>query len=86
MLQDLDLERSQSRPRLEAELRSQPGPDALVHLQRAGLAPAAIQGDHQLTHQPLACRMLDHQCFKLAHHAAVLTQRQIGVDALLQRN
>jgi hypothetical protein len=49
------------------------------------LAAAAIQGHHELCAQALAHRMLGDEPFELGHHVGVAAERQVGVDALLQR-
>ena len=55
-------------------------------LQRLGLAPAAIEREHPLTAQALAQRVLGHERLELGHQIGVAAERQVGVDAPLQRH
>ena len=56
-----------------------------VQRQRLGLAPAAIQGEHPRRAQALAQRMLGGECLQLGDQRGVTAEREIGVDADLQR-
>ena len=85
LAQDRLFEAPQLRRGLESELRVQPAPAPRVDLQRVGLAPAAIQGQHEQAEQPLARRMLGDQLFELGDDERVLPRRQARVDALFQR-
>ena len=56
-----------------------------VQLKRLGFAPAAIQGEHPRRAQALAQRMLGRQRLELGDQRGVTAEREIGVDADLQR-
>ena len=75
--QDRALQPLQRRARLEAELLDQRPARRLVGLQRFGLAPAAVQRDHQLSVQALAQRVHRGQRRQLADHVGVKAQRQV---------
>ena len=53
-------------------------------LERVGLAPRAIEGEHQLATQPLAQRVLGNRGGELADQLAVPAEAQLDVEALLQ--
>ena len=69
---------------LEAELLVQPSPAARVDLQRVGLAPAAIEGQHEQAEEPFARGMLGSQLLELGDDERVLPRRQARVEALFQ--
>ena len=50
--------------------------------ERLGLAPGAIQGEHLLAAQPLAQRMLEHQCVELGERLGVPAAGELRVDAV----
>ena len=85
MLEDLGLQRPQCRPRLEAELLCQVNPGALVDLKRLRLASAPVLGDHQLSSDPLAPEMPEHQRIELADQLVMSPQAEVGIDSRLQR-
>jgi hypothetical protein len=85
LCQDRSLELLKRPPRLEPEPLDQFAASIPIGLQRAGLAPAAVQREHQLAAQPLAQRMLANERLKLAHQPRVLPRRKIRVDPVLQR-
>ena len=75
----------QLRPGLEADLLDQPGPRGAVGLQRLRLAAVAVEREHELAAQPLAQRMLAHERLQLADHARVVAERELRLDAQLDR-
>src|SRR5690349_8846966 len=58
----------------------------LVALQGVGLAPTAVQREHQLGLQALPKRMLMDERVKLADQSSVLAQRKVRVDPILERS
>ena len=54
MLQDLGLQLGQPRARFQPELLGELHPRPLIHLERIGLPPGAVQGEHQLRGDPFA--------------------------------
>ena len=56
-----------------------------VQRQRLGLAPTAVQGEHPRGAQALAQRMLGRERLELGDQRGVTAEREVGVDADLQR-
>ena len=56
-----------------------------VELERLGLAPAAVQREHALGSQALPHRVRGAQRLELADQRRVPAQRQVGLDARLER-
>ena len=56
-----------------------------VRVERLGLAPGAVEGEHQLTSEPLAQRVNPDQPLELSDHRAVAAEREVDVDPLLDR-
>ncbi len=83
--QDRLLELAQRWARLDPQLVDQRAPRALVRGQRFGLPTAAIQRQHQLPAQPLAQRVLRDQPLELGDEVAVASEREVGLDPLLER-
>ena len=71
--------------RLEAKLVDQCHASGAVGLQCLGLAPAAVEGQHQLAAQALTQRMLRHERLELADQLCVPSAGQIGVDAVFEQ-
>ena len=71
--------------RFQPELFDAPQASLAICLQRVGLAPAAVQGEHELASQPVTQRVGLHERFDLGHERPMTGQGQIRVDALLQR-
>ena len=67
LVEYLALELPQLLARLEAELVDERRPDTAVGGQGVRLAPAPVEGDHQLGPEPLAQRMDGHQALELGH-------------------
>ena len=59
---------------------------SLIGLERLGLAPRAVEREHQLAAERLAQRVLADERLELADHVAVPPELEIGVDALPQRD
>jgi hypothetical protein len=85
MPEDLQLESLQRRPRVDAELLDQRPAPALVHVQRVGLPATAVEREHQLAAQALAEHVLGDQRLELRHKLALAAERQVRVDAVLER-
>ena len=85
VVEDRRLQLGQLGRRVEAELVGEHGPGAGVHAQRVGLAPAAVEGDHQAAGEPLAQRVLVGRALELADRLAVPAEGEEGVEAGLQR-
>ena len=83
--EDPSLELVQLRAGLEADLVDQPGARGAVGLQRVRLTAVAVEREHELTAQPLAQRMLAHQRLQLTGEARVLAERELRLDAQLDR-
>ena len=83
--QDLLLEPAQLGARFEPELVAQRSPRIDVRLERVGLSPRAIEGQHQWAAQRLSQRMFGDERLELADQLAVATQPQVAVDPLRQR-
>ena len=58
---------------------------ARVDLERVGLAPAAVEREHQLRMHPLTPGMLGGEPLELADQLRVQTGREVGLDARLER-
>ena len=69
--------------RLQAELVHQHAPGVLVGLQGLGLAPGAVQGEHQLPAQSLAQRMAGDEGLELGDDLTLTPEREIRLDPLL---
>ena len=85
MLEDRAVELAQVGTRLEAKLVSKPHDRLAVHRQRVTLSSAPVQGTHQLTPQSLVRWMLGDQHLQLRDQLSVPTEREVGLDALLDR-
>ena len=83
--QDRLLETSQLFARLEPELVEQHATRVLVGGERICLPPRAVEGEHQLSPKALAKRIPRDEPFQLAEEIAGSTEREIGVEPLLER-
>src|SRR5439155_23167356 len=79
------LELLQLEPGLDAELLAERLARAAVELKRVGLPARAIEREHQLRPWPLPERFLRDQLFELRDEACVAAEREVCVDALLER-
>ena len=85
MLEDRALELLQRPARLQAQLLPQQLARLPVHRQRVSLPAGPIQREHQLPAQPLLQRVGGDQRLDLPDQLTVGSQRQIGLDPVLQR-
>ena len=83
--EDRRLELHELRARIDAELVDERSPRVPVCGERIRLTAAPVQGEHLQPAQPLAVAMLARERFELADQLRVPSQRQVGLDALLQR-
>ena len=72
--------------RLQPELFVEQPPKRLEALERVGLPPRPVQGEHQLAVQPLAVRVLGDERLELGDELIVPAEREVGLDALLERD
>ena len=56
-----------------------------VDVERLGLAPRSVEREHQLPAETLAQRMVPHESFELSQHGSVAAERELCVEALLER-
>ena len=82
--QDRLLQLAQRRARLDPQLFYQRPPRRLVDGERVGLPAATVQREHQLGAHALAQRVLGGERLQLGDQIGVATERQIGLDPLLQ--
>src|SRR5262245_27302897 len=85
LTQDRLLKLPQRGTRLDAELVEERTARVAVDLERIGLTSAPIQGSHQLRAQPFTERMLIDELAELADKCVVTAEREIRVDAILER-
>src|SRR6185369_10711069 len=85
LLQDRLVEVAELPAGLDTELLHQRRPSRLVDLECLGLAPGAVQGEHQLSPQALAERMLLDHPLDLADQLGVAAEGEIGGEAILDR-
>jgi hypothetical protein len=83
MRQNSALELSQLGPRFEAQLVDQYVACCAVGRERFGLAPRAVEREHQLAVQALAQRMLVDQLLQLGDEFRVPARGQVGLDPRL---
>ena len=67
-------ERPELGPGFKAELILERLAAAAVDLQRVGVAPATVQGEHQLAEQPFTVRVETDEAPELAHHVTVIAE------------
>ena len=83
--EDLLLEAAQLGPGLDPDLLAERPVGLAVGLQRLGLAPGAIEGEHALGVEALAQGLLRDQRLELGEHLVVAPGGELGVDRQLQR-
>ena len=83
--QDLLLQPTQLRGRVEAELFPDQGPMPFDGPERIGLSARSVQGQDLQVHQPLSQRELDGEPLQLANDVAMAQGVQVGVDAIFDR-
>ena len=71
---------------MQPELFREARADALIDSQCVGLAPAAIQGQHQLPGEPLARGVFGKKTFQFPDHHGMTAELQVGIDPDLQRH
>ena len=85
MGQDRLLELAQLRPGLQAQLLVEAGAEVAVGGERVRLAAEPVEREHLLAAQALAQRVLGDQRLELPRERRVLAAREVGLDALLER-
>ena len=85
MGEDPLLERAQLRPGFQPKLAVERIAAFAIGRERVGLATALVQRQHQLPQQPLAVGVRGDQRLQLADQTTVITEHQVGVDAILER-
>ena len=85
MLEHEPLRALQLGPGLDAELLDERLARAGVLRERLGLAPVAVQREHQLRAQTLAQRLGRDEGLQLRHELGVPSECEVGVDPLLER-
>src|SRR6476661_1740745 len=84
LAQDRRLETPELLARVEPELVQQTLACGPVRLERVGLAPRAVEREHELAVQVLAQRVLHDQALQLAHQLGLPATRQLSVDPRLE--
>ena len=79
------LEPLQRFARLETEILGQLSPGVLVNAKRFWLPAGAVQREHQLAPGALSQRMCDDERFQLRKDGSVPTERELGLEFLLER-
>jgi hypothetical protein len=74
LFENSTLERTQRRPRLEAELLHEPTPARLIGREGVGLPAGAEETEHQLADQPLPERVRADEPLELAHQLCAASQ------------
>jgi hypothetical protein len=74
------------RSRLEADLGDQPPPRGPEGLERVLLPASAVEREHQLAHEPLARRVVDHELSQLPDELRVPAGGQVGLHTRLERD
>ena len=77
------MERGELGARLHAQLLDEHPPGLGEHVERLGLPPAAVVGEHELGAQPLAQRMLAGERAQLGDEVGVPAEPQVEVDEVL---
>ena len=81
MVEDRPLQILDGLGRLDTELLDERLSQALVCLERAGLAPCSVEREHQLRVQALAKRLIADQRLELADDLEMATEQQVGLDS-----
>jgi len=69
---------------LKAKLSGERLATPVIDLERFGVAGGSVEGEHQLPAQPLAVPVLGHERLELADQLAVVPEREIGLDPVLE--
>src|SRR5260221_8912378 len=80
--QNRAVELLESGTRVDAELVDERPPCVEVHLERLGLAPPSVEGEHQLPPQPLSEGVLRDEALDLADEFSRAPELEVGVDSL----
>ena len=72
-------------PGIEPELLDEGLPRSLVGGERVGLAPGAVEREHQLAPEPLAQRVARDEALELRHQLGVAAGLELGADQVLRR-
>ena len=83
--EDRVLQGAQLRAGLQSDLLDQCATRPPVGLERISLPAAAVQGQHQLSVQVLAQRLLGHRSLELGDQVRVAAERELGLRASLER-
>ena len=84
LFEDRALQGLQRGARTQAQLAVQVRAEPVEGLERLGLAPAAVQREHELLAEPLAGRMRCDEGLQLAERGPVAAEREVGGDARLE--
>ena len=85
MGEDSLLERPELGSGFEAEFILERLAAAAVDIERVGVAPAAVESEHQLPEQPLTVGVAADEALEFADHVAVMAEQQVGVETVLER-
>ena len=80
-MQDRVLQGTQLVTRLDAQLVGEPPPRLAVGVERVGLAPAAVESEHELAGEPLVRRMLGHHTSQLSDELDVAAGGEVRIDS-----
>jgi hypothetical protein len=72
--------------RLRPQLLDERPPSVGIRLERIGLTLRTVEGDDQLASRTLAVRLQGDELFQLGHECCVPSEREIGVDPVLERS
>ena len=81
LVQDRVLQGAELVARLDAELVGEPASRLAVRVERVGLAPAAVESEHELACEPLVRRMLGHQAPQLPDELDVAAGGEVRIDS-----
>jgi hypothetical protein len=85
LLQDRALQLLQSPARFQTQLVAQQPADLRIDRERVGLAPDAIQREHQLATQPFLKRFCGDQRLKVRDQLIAIADREVSVDPFHHR-
>jgi hypothetical protein len=83
--EDSLLERPELGPRFKAEFVLERLAAAAVDIERVGVAPAAVQSEHQLPEELLTMGVEVDEALEFSNHVTVLAEQQIGVETVFER-
>ena len=85
LAEDRRVQLLERRRRLDAELLDEHPARLLIGLERLGLPPASIEGEHELAARTLAKGVLAHERFELADELGRPSELELRLDPLLDR-